>query len=208
MVASPPASDLGDPAFIEEHTEFLAPTSHTAVGPRTEQCANEIRDRGEIDVVSIALDVHRRVHRLLAYQPGVTVIGVSPDEVLEGGVGVCQDYAHVAVAVCRRLGIPARYVSGYFFTADDATGGDVRGEVAAVQTHAWFEAAIPGAGWLALDPTNAVPVGERHVVIGRGRDYDDVPPIRGVYSGAAEARIDAGVEMRRLPDQHQHQQQQ
>lgn len=107
-------------------------------------------------------------------------------------------------------GIPARYVSGYFFAHDDRTG-EVSGDTASVQTHAWFEAAIPGGGWLALDPTNAVQVGERHVTIGRGRDYDDVPPIRGVYASVANARVDAGVEMRRMTEvvaaQHQQVQQ-
>ena len=198
MVASPRMADLGDEEFTDEHAEYLAPTRHTATGPRTAACAGEIRARGETDVVSLVLDIHRRVHRSLTYQAGTTEIGITPDAVLEGGTGVCQDYAHLAVALCRDLGVPARYVSGYFFAADDSTGATVVGDSADVQTHAWFEAAIPGAGWLALDPTNALAVGERHVTIGRGRDYDDVTPIRGVYAGAASASLDAGVEMRLL----------
>ncbi|MGK2930789.1 MAG: transglutaminase family protein [Acidimicrobiales bacterium] len=208
MVASPDFGALTDPAFLDEHAEYLASTRHTEPGPRTETLVREIRERGDSDVVSVALDVHRRVHRSIRYESGVTAIGVCPDDVLEGGAGVCQDYAHVAVSMCRRLGIPARYVSGYFFTSNDASGAMVTGDAADVQTHAWFEAAIPGAGWMALDPTNAVNVGERHVVIGRGRDYDDVPPIRGVYSGSSNATLDSGVEMRRMPDQQLQQQQQ
>ena len=95
------------------------------------------------------------------------------------------------------------------FATDDRTG-EISGDTASVQTHAWFEAAIPGVGWLELDPTNALPVGERHVVIGRGRDYDDVPPIRGAYSGQATATVEAGVDMRRMRDviSGQHAQQQ
>lgn len=201
MVASPPSTDLADPAFCDEHAEYLAETRHTAVGERTAKDAAEIRDRGETDVVSLVLDIHRRVHRSIRYESGSTEIGVTPDEILTGGAGVCQDYAHLAVALCRTLGVPARYVSGYFFAADDSTGEAVTGEVAEVQTHAWFEAAIPGAGWFALDPTNALAVGERHITIGRGRDYDDVPPIRGVYAGVSEASLDAGVEMRLLSAQ-------
>lgn len=197
-VASPGTGQLTEGPFTDVHAEFLAPSPHTQPGTRTAACAEEIRARGETDVVSLVLDVHRRVHRSLTYTPGSTHIGVSPDDVLAGGRGVCQDYAHLAVALCRTLGVPARYVSGYFFAADDATGAAVAGDSADVQTHAWFEAAIPGAGWLALDPTNAVAVGERHVVIGRGRDYDDVPPIRGVYAGGSTATLDAGVEMRLL----------
>ena len=198
MVASPRMSELTDPAFADEHAEYLAPTRHTAAGPRLAESADEIRSRGETDVVSLVLDVHRRTHRAIAYESGSTEIGITPDALLAGGRGVCQDYAHLSVALCRELGVPARYVSGYFFAADDRTGATVVGDSTEVQTHAWFEAAIPGAGWLALDPTNALAVGERHVAIGRGRDYDDVPPIRGVYAGGAAATLDAGVEMRLL----------
>lgn len=198
MVASPRMDELADPVFADEHAEHLAPTRHTEAGSLTTRLAEEIRTQDETDVVSLVLAIHRRVHRSLTYEPGSTEIGVTPDAVLAGGKGVCQDYAHLAVAVCRQLGVPARYVSGYFFASDDSTGAAVVGDSADVQTHAWFEAAIPGAGWLALDPTNALAVGERHVSIGRGRDYDDVKPIRGVYAGVASASLDAGVEMRLL----------
>ncbi len=104
-----------------------------------------------------------------------------------GRVGVCQDFAHLAVAMCRSIGIPARYVSGYLFTTNDATGEDPEADVVRVQTHAWFEAAVPGVGWLALDPTNSSEVGLRHVTIGHGRDYDDVPPLRGSLRGRGHA---------------------
>ena len=208
MVASPHVDELRAPSFTDEHAEFLASSAHTEIGATTKELAEQIGQREDGDVVTLVLAVHRRVHRALDYEPGATHIGVSPDEILHRGAGVCQDYAHLAVALCRQLGVPARYVSGYFFASDDATGADAAGDTASVQTHAWFEAAIPGAGWLALDPTNAVPVGERHVVIGRGRDYDDVPPIRGTYAGAVGATVDSGVEMRRLPEQQAQQQQQ
>jgi transglutaminase-like putative cysteine protease len=111
---------------------------------------------------------------------------------------VCQDYAHLAVAMCRSIGIPARYVSGYLFTLSDASGVDADVDVVRVQTHAWFEAAIPGFGWLALDPTNQQEVGLRHVKIGHGRDYDDVPPMRGVFAGGAVPDVDVTVEIRRM----------
>lgn len=170
-------------------------------GPQVRAWVEELGQRNEGGVVDLVLAIHRATHRAraLRYEPGETWIGVTADDLLTGGAGVCQDYAHLAVSACRVLGIPARYVSGYFFAHDDRTG-EVSGDTASVQTHAWFEAAIPGGGWLALDPTNAVQVGERHVTIGRGRDYDDVPPIRGVYAGVANARVDAGVEMRRMTE--------
>ena len=98
----------------------------------------------------------------------------------------------------RAVGVPARYVSGYLFTADDATGEDVVDDEVDVQTHAWVEAAIPNWGWFALDPTNKQHVGERHVTIGRGRDYDDVAPLRGVFVGEQRHELDVSVSMRRL----------
>jgi transglutaminase-like putative cysteine protease len=101
--------------------------------------------------------------------------------------------------MCRSVGIPARYVSGYLFTLSDSTGEDAEGDVVTVQTHAWLEAAVPFVGWIALDPTNRQQVGERHVKIGHGRDYDDVQPLRGVYAGVAPADVEVSVEMRRTP---------
>ena len=134
----------------------------------------------------------------MSYEPGSTYVGVEVEEVLARRVGVCQDFAHLAIAMCRSIGVPARYVSGYLFTTDDATGEDPDAEAVRVQTHAWFEAAIPGGGWLALDPTNATEVGLRHVKIGHGRDYNDVPPLRGVFGGAAVPSLGVTVDIRRL----------
>jgi transglutaminase-like putative cysteine protease len=145
------------------------------------------------------------VGSLLTYRPGATYVGVGVDEVLGRGEGVCQDYAHLAVSMCRSIGVPARYVSGYLFTEKDDTGDDVEADEVTVQTHAWFEAAIPGVGWLALDPTNRQAVGLRHVKIGHGRDYDDVSPLRGTYSGRPQATLAVVVEMRRLAGAPQHQ---
>ena len=197
--ASPPLNALWDDAFRGPLIEYLQPSRHTEVGDRVRAWAEDLGARNGGDLVGLVLAIHRGTHRALRYEPGATAIGSTAEEVLEGGAGVCQDYAHLAVAACRTLGIPARYVSGYFFATDDRTG-EISGDTASVQTHAWFEAAIPGVGWLELDPTNALPVGERHVVIGRGRDYDDVPPIRGAYSGRATATVEAGVDMRRMRD--------
>ena len=116
----------------------------------------------------------------LIYEEGSSGPLDSAVDSLFAGRGVCRDFAHLAIAMCRSVGIPARYVSGYLFTTSDATGEDPDAEAVRVQTHAWFEAAVPGVGWLALDPTNAAEVGLRHVKIGHGRDYDDVPPLRGL----------------------------
>jgi transglutaminase-like putative cysteine protease len=190
---------LADTEFLDVHREYLEPTAHASWGS---EVTSEARRQVELvgsDVVSAVLAIHRRVRSTMTYAPGTTYVGVDVEEVLATRRGVCQDYAHLAVAMCRSVGIPARYVSGYLFTRNDATGEEVEGDVVQVQTHAWFEAAVPGVGWLALDPTNGIEVGRRHVKIGHGRDYDDVPPLRGMYSGSGGARLEVAVEMRRPP---------
>ena len=116
---------------------------------------------------------------------------------LAGGAGVCQDFVHLALSLYRSVGIPARYVSGYFYAVDVAGGGAPETEEIAVQTHAWVEVALPGWGWWALDPTNLQPAGERHVKIGHGRDYDDVLPLRGVYYGTSSHKLAVEVGMSR-----------
>ena len=194
---SPRMAAVADPAFRDEHLEYLGPTSHTSWNGDVSDAATRIAGVTGDDVVSVVLALHRFVHTSLEYTPGATYIGVDVNEVLAEARGVCQDYAHLAVALCRCVGIPARYVSGYFFAASDADGGDAASDQVEVQTHAWFEAAIPGFGWLALDPTNAQQVGLRHITIGHGRDYDDVPPVRGVYSGTGRPSTEAVVEIRR-----------
>lgn len=197
VTVSPRREDLRDPRFVDDHLEYLGRTSHTAWGDEIAATAARIASVAGDDVVGTVLALHRFVHTSLLYTPGATFIGVDVNEVLAEARGVCQDYAHLAVALCRSVGIPARYVSGYFFATSDDTGAEAAGNEVAVQTHAWFEAGIPGWGWLALDPTNAQQVGQRHIGIGHGRDYDDVPPVRGIYSGRGRPQTDATVEIRR-----------
>jgi transglutaminase-like putative cysteine protease len=195
----PTMAELRDPGFVDLHAEYLRPTRHTEWGAPIQQEARRLVERNAPDVARTVLAIHELVGTRLAYIPGSTDIGMPVEDVLAGGAGVCQDYAHLAVALCRSAGIPARYVSGYLFTRNDATGEDVEdGGVARVQTHAWFEASLPGLGWYPLDPTNRAEVSTRHVKIGHGRDYDDVPPLRGLYSGTAVPAVHATVEIRRM----------
>jgi transglutaminase-like putative cysteine protease len=205
--ASPRLELLTDAAFRDAHLEYLDRTRHTAW---QDAIAAEAEKQVSLmgDVVSAVLAIHRRVHTSMSYVPGATSVGMGVEDVFRRGQGVCQDYAHLAVAMCRSVGIPARYVSGYLFTADDAKGGDVARDQVHVQTHAWFEAAVPGMGWLGLDPTNSQAVGPRHVKIGHGRDYDDVPPLRGMYSGRPSATLSVGVDIRRTSSLHPQQAQQ
>ena len=199
VTVSPRRRDLEEAAFRDAQVEYLSPSEHTRWDADVQAAGDRLVAITGDDVVGIVLAIHRFVHTSLRYMPGSTYIGVDVGEVLAKGQGVCQDYAHLAVALCRSAGIPARYVSGYFFAASEETGAEVEGDEVTVQTHAWFEAAIPGWGWMALDPTNALQVGQRHIAIGHGRDYDDVPPVRGVFTGGGTPSTDAEVAIRRQP---------
>ena len=128
------------------------------------------------------------------YRAGVTYVGSTVGDLLAAGAGVCQDFAHLALLLLRRHGIGARYVSGYLWAPSEDEAS------AEVETHAWVEALLPGAeglAWVGLDPTNRTLGGESHVKIGHGRHYADVPPIKGVYRGAAGSTLTASVRMTR-----------
>lgn len=178
--------------------EYLVPSPHVAWDEPVAAFGSDATANASA-LVEAAIDVQQAIAGLLTYTPGVTEVGTSVAQIWEQQSGVCQDYAHVAIAVYRSLGMPARYVSGYLYAADSATGEqpETDGEIV-VATHAWVEVYVPGFGWWGLDPTNQLAVGERHVKIGHGRDYEDVTPLRGVYHGEAESGgLEASVTMSR-----------
>lgn len=138
------------------------------------------------------LAVCRWVHEELDYVPGTTGVHSSAIDAWDERKGVCQDYAHLTLLLLRGVGIPGRYVSGYLHPQRDAeVGATVAGE-----SHAWIEAWT--GQWRGYDPTNDVPIGERHVSVGVGRDYADVPPLRGVIAGGGASDLDVVVEITRL----------
>jgi transglutaminase-like putative cysteine protease len=131
------------------------------------------------------------------YNPHSTYVGSTVEDLFAAGGGVCQDFVHLGLMLLRRRGIAARYVSGYLWAAPEDGGQDS----VEVDTHAWLEALLPGERepvWVGADPTNRRLAGESHVKIGHGRLYADVPPIKGVYAGAAGAHLQASVSMSRL----------
>jgi transglutaminase-like putative cysteine protease len=190
---------LAAPDFARTHLEYLEPSPHVRWDAELRRRAEEwIASVGD-DAVGAIGALYRAVGATLRYTPGATSIGVDVNAVLRERAGVCQDFAHVLIALCRSVGVPARYVSGYLLAHDSGRGEDEPpGGVVEVKTHAWVEVAVPGAGWLPLDPTNQRPVGARHVKIGHGRDYDDVLPLRGVYYGDVQHQLDVVVRMREL----------
>ena len=129
--------------------------------------------------------------RRLRYVPGATSAESSVEHVLRTDRGVCQDFAHVMIAIARSWGIQARYVSGYL-----SVTGQFAGHTPDNATHAWVECRLPGLGWIGFDPTNRSLAGEGHVRIAAGRDYRDVSPTRGIVQGGGEARLEVGVRVR------------
>ena len=150
---------------------------------------DRLRDR---DPLTAVRRLSETIYDAFDYEPGVTDAESPIDLALSARRGVCQDFAHIMITLCRSWGIPARYVSGYLFT--DREGGD-RSDPDA--SHAWLEVFLPSTRWIGFDPTNNSLAGERHVSAAIGRDYADVPPSRGVYKGEAESQLAVGVNVRR-----------
>lgn len=143
------------------------------------------RDRDPLSVITF---VARTLFENITYAPQSTAVDSSIDVVLEQHRGVCQDIAHLMIAIGRHLGIPSRYVSGYLY---HRRGDNDRSQADA--THAWVEMWLPELGWIGIDPTNNIWAGERHIRMAIGRDYADVPPTRGVYRGLANERLEVAV---------------
>lgn len=139
--------------------------------------------------------LNKTVYQSFKYMPNVTSVDSPIDHTLEEGKGVCQDFAHIMIALGRSMGIPCRYVSGYlFYRAHDH---DRSSEDA---THAWVEAWLPDLGWVGFDPTNDLICGERHIRVAVGRDYADVPPTKGVFMGESESTLTVSVKVSKLDE--------
>jgi transglutaminase-like putative cysteine protease len=196
---SPPAgswAELESPAYRAAGGAFLLPQP----GEPDDLRIDELVGLTRADTPPAALErVVQVIPDRFEYRSGVTYVGSTVGDLLEAGAGVCQDFAHLALVLLRRNGIAARYVSGYLFAPSN---GDEEAASAEVDTHAWLEALLPGADggeplWVGVDPTNRCLAGETYVKIGHGRNYADVPPVKGVYRGAATADLDVSVRMQR-----------
>ncbi|HEU5240534.1 MAG TPA: transglutaminase domain-containing protein, partial [Ornithinibacter sp.] len=128
----------------------------------------------------------------MRYERGITGVHSRGEDAWTERAGVCQDFAHITVGALRSLGVPARYVSGYLVPKRDVTVG----ETSTGESHAWVE--FWDNEWVACDPTNGTDVGSDHIVVARGRDYEDVPPFKGIYSGRATASLEVSVAITRL----------
>lgn len=174
--------------------DYLSPSPVVPAHPGLAALAEPHRPATAADTLDAVRRLCRLVHDEFTYRRNVTTVATTVDEVLRLRTGVCQDFAHVLIGLCRAVGVPARYVSGYT-VANDRAGNE---SPAAEASHAWAEAFTPTHGWRGFDATNDVVAGTGHVKIAFGRDYADVPPTRGSFRGSAEQRLTVRVESRRL----------
>jgi transglutaminase-like putative cysteine protease len=170
--------------------EFIGPTVRTTVPPKLLKKARKAAVG--LDPHETAVAVSALVADRVSYLPGVTGVNTSAAEAWEQGAGVCQEIAHVTIALLRGLGLPTRYVSGYLHPEREA---ELQRPVAG-QSHAWVE--YWAGDWSGYDPTNRTRPDESHVVVGRGRDYDDVTPHKGIYRGVAGGPPEVTVEFTRV----------
>ena len=172
--------------------ELVLPTALTTVAQEISEAAIAEISGSALGPDQAAAAISARVHGHVTYLPGATGVRTNAQEAWDKGQGVCQDMAQIAVSLLRASGLPARYVSGYLHPDPKAEPGST----SVGQSHAWVE--YWAGGWTALDPTSGAPVGERHVAVARGRDYGDVPPLKGIYHGPPESDMQVTVEVTRL----------
>lgn len=184
-------AELAVPETVDRWHELLLPTPRTALDEELTELAE--RMRGEHPTPhAAALAICTLVREEVEYVPGATGVQTDAVQAWRQRKGVCQDISHLTVGMLRAVGLPSRYVSGYLHPAPAAAIG----EAVVGQSHAWVEWWV--GRWTAFDPTNGIPVGERHVVVGRGREYGDVPPLKGVYSGPENTAQGVEVTVTRL----------
>ena len=138
----------------------------------------------------LALSEALREH--ITYTPGATHVHTSASVAWAQKKGVCQDFTNIMLSILRSAGIPARYVSGYLYSGSGEIGETIVGE-----SHSWVEAWL--GSWLPIDPTNGRGVGEQHIAVAKGRDYHDVSPMSGVFTGGRSREVCATVSLTRLP---------
>jgi len=170
--------------------EMLIPSYFARPTALLNELAYDLRVSRRADPLSLLREISLGVHERFRYTPLSTKVDSPIDDALRLRQGVCQDYAHVMIALVRELGVPCRYVSGYLFRQSS----DVESRAASA-THAWVEALLPRLGWVGFDPTNNLVVGERHIRTAVGRDYADVPPTRGVFKGDARTELGVAVQV-------------
>lgn len=168
--------------------EYLNPTDLTRTSVDLKDWCKKLGSLNWDDPVEFLESLEQRLSETITYRPGRTTIDSTVEEVLTHREGVCQDISQLMIAIARSWCIPARYVSGYLY---DTPGDSNR--FAEDATHAWVECLLPNIGWRSFDPTNPGGLEDSRIIVGYGRDYRDVPPIKGITTGEGEAEMDVSV---------------
>lgn len=192
----------------QDYAEFLTSTDRVQLHPETDRIAAIAHNQASgAGTVPFLMALNRQLYRVLFYRPGTTNVDTTIQHVLDHREGVCQDFAHLMLAICRRQGIPARYVSGYLYTGESrphdgdgivesseyADPDEPHGLVSGSAMHAWVECLLPDNRWHGFDPTNNLLANDFYVKVHTGRDYGDVPPVRGVYRGPSAHTLEVAV---------------
>lgn len=182
--------------------DYLNESRFTKKSPILTHFMHEMEVSRLMDPLSTLISLNRNLYHGIQYVPNSTRVDSPIDDALTDRKGVCQDFAHIFIAIVRQLGIPARYVSGYLYHSQEDLSADGA-------SHAWAEAWFPELGWIGFDPTNHMLAGHRHIRVAYGRDYADVTPSRGVFKGDAVTKLgvsvvvaptSAPIEVNELPD--------
>lgn len=177
-------------AGTEEFWEYVRPSCFVEQSELLDVFASELKLDRSVDPWTVLRRINSEIFRAFEYTPQSTQVDSPIDDALRARRGVCQDFAHVMLALVRPLGIPARYVSGYLYHGEQDHDRSLAGA-----THAWIEAWLPQYGWTGLDPTNDLIADGRHIRVAVGRDYADVPPTRGVFKGTAGSELSVAVQV-------------
>ena len=188
-----PLENIADCARLDRCYDFLQSSTYVEVNAELWRLAIDATD-GQTDAWQAAQAIMRHIYRQFRYQPAATHVHTHMRDVLLARTGVCQDFAHVMLGLCRAIKIPARYVSGYLYNgpADQLKGAQA--------SHAWVEVFVPGHGWCGLDPTNSRQADGHYVKVAVGRDYADVSPLKGTYRGTAKRKLSVDVLVTRLEE--------
>jgi transglutaminase-like putative cysteine protease len=171
--------------------QFVNASRHTRLSPELHAFAAPSFPAGRPALEGV-FDLTKRIFAEFKFDPSATDVSTPISHVLKSKRGVCQDFAHLALASLRTLGLPARYVSGYLLTRPPPGKAKLQGSDA---SHAWFAVWTPEYGWVDFDPTNGLMPREEHIVVGYGRDYDDVSPVSGVLLGGTDQTLTIAVDV-------------
>jgi transglutaminase-like putative cysteine protease len=194
VLPAPPLPEQLEPAAWDEldrlierqdYWEMLVPSHFARSTKPLLSLAGELGVERRADPLTLVREINTGIYRAFDYVPQSTSVDSPIDVGIDGRHGVCQDFAHIMIALLRIVRIPCRYISGYLYHTKDRSTESA--------THAWVEAMLPGLGWVGFDPTNNLICGNRHIRAAIGRDYADVPPNRGIFKGSAASELAVAV---------------